>query len=122
MSSISGANGYLRNSEDRMFDEMEKVHRKLDFITRMLCEMDNKLTEILRRERIMSKELDNLTAQVTVTIGQEASAIVLIQGLAAQIAANANDPVAIQALSDQLKTSSDALAAAVVANPGTPVV
>ena len=46
----------------------------------------------------------------------EASAIVLLNGLSAQIASLKNDPVALQALADQLKTSSSALADAITAN------
>ncbi len=60
--------------------------------------------------------LDELQAQVTQNTQVEQSAIVLIQGLAAQIAANATDPAKIQALADQLNTSATALAAAVTAN------
>lgn len=63
--------------------------------------------------------LATLTAQVTANDDAEASAIALIQGLAAQIAANANNPAAITALAATLKTSADALGAAVVSN--TPV-
>lgn len=44
------------------------------------------------------------------------SAIALIQGLAAQIEANKNDPAALQALADSLNAEDDSLAAAVTAN------
>lgn len=66
-------------------------------------------------ENIMVK-LDALTAQVTKNTEVEASAIVLLNGLSAQISELKNDPVALQALSDKLAGSSDALAAAIVAN------
>jgi hypothetical protein len=58
-----------------------------------------------------------LTTQVTASVGVEASAVALIQGFAAMIADNANDPAAITALAAQMKASADALAAAVAANP-----
>ena len=61
-------------------------------------------------------DLAGLTAQVKANTDAEASAILLIQGLADQIAAAGTDPVALQALQDQLKASADALAAAVIAN------
>jgi len=64
----------------------------------------------------MSAQLDALTAQVAATITIEQSAILLIQGLAAQIEALKTDPAALQALSDSLKGSADTLAAAVTAN------
>jgi hypothetical protein len=60
--------------------------------------------------------LDVLTAQVTANTDVEASAIQLLNNLSAALVAAKNDPVAIQALADQLKTSGDKLAAAVVAN------
>ena len=65
----------------------------------------------------MAGELDALTAQVTATEGAETSAVTLIQGLAAYIAAHANDPGAMTALATRLQTGADALAAAVAANP-----
>lgn len=71
----------------------------------------------------MSQALDDLTAQVTASIGVEASAVTLIQGISAQLAAliaAGSDPAALTALSDKLKTSADALAAAVAANTPAP--
>ena len=62
-----------------------------------------------------------LTSQVAQNTQVEASAVTLIQGLAAQITANATDPAAIQALAAQLNTSAAALASAITANtPATP--
>ena len=60
--------------------------------------------------------LDVLTAQVTANTDVEASAIQLLTNLSAALVAAKNDPVAVQALADQLKISGDKLAAAVVAN------
>lgn len=62
--------------------------------------------------------LDDLKAQVTANTEIEASAIVLIQGIAAQLKAAiaAGDPAALTALADQLHTSAAALADAVTAN------
>jgi hypothetical protein len=57
-----------------------------------------------------------LTTQVQANTDAEASAVQLIQGLAVQIAAAAGDAPAVLALAAQLKTSADALGAAVVAN------
>jgi len=61
-------------------------------------------------------DLGPLTAEVTRNTEVDSSAIALLNGLSAQIAQLKNDPVALQALADQLKASSDSLAAAVVAN------
>jgi hypothetical protein len=65
-------------------------------------------------------DLGPLTAQVTANTDVEGSAVTLINGLAAQIIALKNDPVALQALADKLKASADALATAVTANTPAP--
>lgn len=74
------------------------------------------LTSIGGKEDAMSKELDALAVQVKINTDAEASGVVLIQGIADQLAALKNDPAAIQALSDSLKASADGLSAAIVAN------
>ena len=69
----------------------------------------------------MSKELDALTAKVTEATAVEESAIVLINGLSAQIVALKDDPAALQALADSLDAESQKLGAAVAANtPAAP--
>ena len=72
--------------------------------------------EVLIKEKHMSIELDNLTAEVTEVNTVQQSAITLLEGLSAQIAAIKTDPIALQALADSLDSSSKALAAAIVAN------
>ena len=79
-------------------------------------------------EKIMS-DLDALTAQVAAQTEVEQSAILLIQNLAAEIAAAGTDPVALGNLVTQLRTSAVQLGNAVAANtpaapasPATPVV
>ncbi len=64
----------------------------------------------------MASDLTTLTAQVKANTDAEASAVTLLQGLSDLIISLKNDPVALDALAAQLKTSGDALAAAVVAN------
>jgi hypothetical protein len=64
----------------------------------------------------MALDLSALTAEVTRNTDVDTSAIALLNGLAAQIQALKGDPVALQQLADALRGSSDALAAAVVAN------
>lgn len=64
----------------------------------------------------MSKELDDLTAEVAANNAIEESAITLINGLAAQIAAAGTDPAKLQALTDSLTAESANLAAAITAN------
>lgn len=69
---------------------------------------------------IVQSDLTALTAQVALNTSVEGSALVLINGFAAQLAAAGTDPVALAALDQELATSATALAAAVSAN--TPVV
>jgi len=99
------------------------IEAKLDEIIRRLTRIEARLLE---QEGAIMSALDDLTAQVAANASAEASAIQLINGLAAEIAAAANDPVKIEALATQLKTSASALAAAITANtpaapPPTPV-
>lgn len=76
----------------------------------------------------MAADLSALQQAVAADTNATTSAITLIQGLAAQIAALANaptvDPAALQALSDSINAQASALANAVTANtpaaPATP--
>lgn len=77
---------------------------------------DSKLDLILEGLKRMSTELDNLTTAVTNERTVVDSAVTLLNGLSAQIAALKNDPVALQALADNLTQQSSDLAAAVSAN------
>lgn len=96
------------------WDAMRRVEHKLDTVLAVL-------TRIEQEQFTMSKELDDLTVQVQANTDLEQSAITLIEGLAAQIAASATDPIKVAALSAQLKASSVALAAAITANTTPPV-
>jgi hypothetical protein len=96
------------------------VNRKLDEVLRRLENLERIAIWILRKEYQMAGELDALEAQVTENTNLEASAIVLIEGLAAQIAAAANDPAKIIALTATLKDSAAKLATAITANTSPP--
>jgi len=93
----------MQRKRDRSIDA------KLDRILHLLE------TLIGKEERLM-QNLAALTSQVEANTSVEASAVLLINGIAAQLAAVSTDPVAVQALADKLKASSDTLAAAVAAN------
>jgi hypothetical protein len=87
------------------------------------------LKKIYEKEKKMDAELEALIAQVAITQGLEQSAIALIAGIAAQLADLAEqladepaEAAKILELSNSLKSSGDALAAAVAANPLPPVV
>jgi len=79
------------------------------------------LKSILEKENQIMAALDDLTAQVAANTTVEASAVTLIQGLAAQLAAAGTDPAKLASLQASLKTSADSLAAAITANtPAAP--
>jgi len=64
----------------------------------------------------MTADFDALQAEVAKNSEVDQSAIVLLQGLSAQIMALKDDPVALAAMAANLAASSQALADAVVAN------
>lgn len=84
--------------------------------TDQLYQLRIQLTRIEGKLANMSAELDQLTVDVQKTTTVEDSAITLLQGLSAQIAALKNDPAALTALSTQLNAKAADLAAAVAAN------
>lgn len=85
------------------------VERKLDRILSTLAALQ-------AMEVAMSVELDALTAQVKANTDLEASAILLIRGIAAQLLAAKEDPAKIAALSAELNASAAALSQAVTEN------
>ena len=67
--------------------------------------------------------LDAISAEVEMTVGIEASAVTLLQGLSQQIkdlVAAGADPVKLTALADELHASSTALAEAITENTPAP--
>jgi len=88
----------------------------LERLNRMEVRLAAELLNLRKGVEKMSAQLDALTAEVTRNTTVDESAITLLQGLAAQIEAMKTDPAALQGLADSLRSSSDALAAAVVAN------
>lgn len=97
-------------------DYLKENRLVLRYVLEELYVHRNLLNNILRKEESLMADLTDLTAQVAKNSEVEASAIVLIRGIAAQLAAAATDPVAVAALASQLKSSADALAAAIVEN------
>jgi hypothetical protein len=80
------------------------------------------LHQLIGKVNIVSAELDRLTSEVAETNTVIDSAILLIQGIKAQLdaAIAANDPALLTALSDSLDSQQQALAAAIAANtPGS---
>jgi len=84
----------------------------------LLQQVIQQLNSMETKENTIMAALDDLTAQVASNTTVEGSALTLIQGLAAQLAAAiaSGNPAALSNLQTQLKSSADALAAAVAAN------
>jgi ABC-type transporter Mla subunit MlaD len=74
------------------------------------------LEQLIKQGASQMANLTALTASVAQNTTVIGSAMTLIQGFSAQLAAAGTDPAALAALQSQLDTSDTALAAAVAAN------
>ena len=94
------------------------IENALQRIEQRLQRIDHKLALIIWKEEEMSAEMDTLTAAVRRNSDVEDSAVLLIQGIAKQLAdaIAAGNPAALTALSAELNAKADSLAAAVSAN------
>jgi hypothetical protein len=113
--------------EDRVEQMLDSLLAGGRRVERMLVTQSFNLSKISNLEVEMSKEMDDLTAAVARSTDVETSAKTLMDGLKgqldtviAQLAAAGVDTTALVALSGQIGTNTDALAAAVVAD--TPAV
>ncbi len=108
-----------------ILDTGDVVIPKLDALGVKLETLLAAVQQLAQKGDLMATTLDQAikdhTAQVAQNTQVEASAVTLIQGIAAQLTAAAGDPAAVESLAAQLKGSADALAAAITANtPATP--
>ncbi len=99
----------LLTSENMNKSQLDRIEAKLDAVLELLRLLLNQGEDTMA-------DLTALQAQVAASVTVEQSAITLIQGLAAQIAAAGTDPAALAALVTQLNTSAAALGAAITAN------
>jgi len=79
-------------------------------------QLHDSLQLLSSRIRSMSTQLETLAAAVAANSSVTQSAVQLLSGLAAQVAALKEDPAALQALADQVTASSQALAEAITTN------
>jgi hypothetical protein len=103
-----------------MFRQLDRI---LDIVHRILAVVE-RVERLLRAQGILTMStLSDLQAQVAATLTVEQSAITLINGIPALIAAAGTDAAALADLQAQLKASAASLAAAVTANTpaATPV-
>ena len=81
--------------------------------TATLARLEKQIAEL--GEKIMA-DLVSITAAVAAETSVVESAVTLLNSLNARLIAAGTDPVALQALSDQITANTNSLAAAVVAN------
>lgn len=113
-----------------MFRWFEAVVQWLKLLRDQLDRIEAKIDTLLRNQQMNATATDqnfaNLQASVAQETTVEASAVTLLNGLSAQLAAaiaaaNNGDSAALPALQAQIDTSSAALAAAITANtPAAP--
>lgn len=96
--------------------QLDRIERKVDITLRRVTALLRWQFFIARKLDAMATDLTEITATVTRTEDAEKSAVLLLQDLKAKLDAAGTDPVALKALSDSLGSSTDALAAAIVAN------
>jgi hypothetical protein len=93
----------------------------LTLLALALARIEHKITAVLERIERMSPALQALSDQVAANKAVTDSAVALIKGLSAQIAAGAGDAAAMTQLAADLHAQADALGAAVSANtPAAP--
>lgn len=108
--------GFLIGETMSLLTVRHDVYVHLEMDTHQLDRVEAALSTLINQGKIMSKELDDLQAQVEANTSVDQSAIALLNGLSAQITALKNDPVKLQAFADSLRNSSADLSAAVTAN------
>lgn len=96
-----------------------QLDNALSTLSGIVTKLDTVITsqdELVQEGEKMSAEIDDLTAEVARDRTVNESAVTLLNGLSAQILSLQNDPAALRALASNLRSNSDALAAAVVTN------
>ena len=110
LDSAHPASTMLMRIDIHLHDESAgSVDRKLDHLLTHIRAL------VAQGVQIMA-QLDTLEAQVRANTDVEASAVVLIQGIADRIAAAGVDPAKLAELTASLKASGEALATAVIEN------
>ena len=90
-------------------------------LSQQLGRIEGSLSLLHERIDTMTPAMERITREVAETKTAVQSAVTLINGLAQQIRDNADDPVALNALADDLDQSQADIAAAVTANtPAAP--
>lgn len=97
-----------------MFWQFDK--EQINRLEYLLVDIHNHVVQLQKENRKMALDLTALTEEVARLETVEASAVEMLHKLADEVASLKDDPVALQALVDRIKASSDDLANAVVVN------
>jgi chromosome segregation ATPase len=96
--------------------QLSTQQTQLDRLESKLDKLSEQEITIMAGVTDFKTAMQDLTNQVQANTDAENSAVQMIQKLADLIKTNAGDPAAVEALAAQLKSSADALGAAVTAN------
>lgn len=101
--------------------QLDRIESKVDRLEQRVNQVAQLALSILTGDQIMASKLEDLTADVSAETTVVNSAITLLGGIAARIdaavaAARAGDDAALTALSGEVRSETQALAAAVAAN------
>ena len=96
--------------------QLDRIEWRLDTAVRLLDAIARGEILLLEEGEIIMSDLSEITANVAKIDDAEASAVKLLGDLKARLDSAGTDPVALKALSDDLGSHADELAAAVVAN------
>lgn len=94
-------------------DQLNRIERDVEALR---AHLDARLDHIHERQKEIMATLQDIQDDVTAEDTVIDSAVTLLQGLAAQVAALKPNQTAIDALAADIKAKSDGLAAAVAAN------
>ncbi len=97
-------------------EDHKQLNHKLNKVLQTQYLILELLGNINQKEDLQMTDLSALTEEVQRNTDVDASAVALLNGLSQQLRDLSTDPAAIQALADQLDSSSSALASAVSAN------
>lgn len=110
-------------SDRQIIDALNRNNELLEAVARLLVLVNRKENQEMSALDDISVQLDDLKASVDASAAGEASAIALLNGLAAKVdelLASGGDPAAVLAkiadLNTQVKAGTDSLAAAVAAD------
>jgi hypothetical protein len=109
-----------------MTTQLDRIETKLDRIEQRCNQIAQLVLSSLTGDQIMASKFEELKADVAAETTVVNSAITLLAGISARIdeavaAARAGDDQALSALSSEVRSETQALAAAVAANtPGQP--